>query len=607
MSITERSLASAAPIRPWFEEQPERYNWELQELRRSGLEPVVDEALKAAGALVLTVRVAIRDEEIALRVHYPPGFPQAAPQIAAPEVALSSHQTPWLTALCVLAAQRAWTANHSAAQLLSEAQALLEASIHDRERLRRDESPAPEPATFYLLHHPNAGAVIPSAMQVIDWFRTGWGTFDAQRLGSNLLLIDRVSRASSGAVPLRAPDTLRSLAKAGGDDAVHGAWFWFDEHPPYPLPGGTYDDAVRSQYVGLVKELESRFPDAIARARSQGRRQESWLAVVFPDESGKRNQFIAGWLVVRITREKQGERFRFYRPLYWPSEDHLTGLSSLDALRGKRVGLIGAGAIGSSVALELAKAGVGQLTIVDSDFVSPMNLVRHEAGFFELGLSKAAAVARRIGQQAPWTSVVTRGTRLGAGDLLNPAQGWLDHQRLVEELGTVDLLIDATADPQTTALLNQLALRNRTTLLIGWATGGAWGGRLIRVRPFATACYECVGWWASSNEAIEPPHDPTAYRYPEGCAHPSFGGAGFETKAIALALTRLAISTLARDTGYPDFASDHYVLALRDERNQRERLWIPLSTPRADQCASCGSATVEIQEPAREKQPSLNT
>ena len=59
--------------------------------------------------------------------------------------------------------------------------------------------------------------------------------------------------------------------------------------------------------------------------------------------------------------------------------------------------LFGLGGVGSYVAECLARAGIGELTIVDSDTVAVSNLNRQlEALHSTVGLPKAAAVARRI-------------------------------------------------------------------------------------------------------------------------------------------------------------------------------------------------------------------
>ena len=58
--------------------------------------------------------------------------------------------------------------------------------------------------------------------------------------------------------------------------------------------------------------------------------------------------------------------------------------------------LLGCGAVGSKVALHLAKSGVDTMTLVDSDQISPHNLVRHGLLAESLGMNKAEAVKGAI-------------------------------------------------------------------------------------------------------------------------------------------------------------------------------------------------------------------
>lgn len=60
------------------------------------------------------------------------------------------------------------------------------------------------------------------------------------------------------------------------------------------------------------------------------------------------------------------------------------------------VALIGAGAIGSQVAMTAARMGVGQWTIVDPDHLMPHNLARHALGPEYVGWAKAEAMATAI-------------------------------------------------------------------------------------------------------------------------------------------------------------------------------------------------------------------
>jgi hypothetical protein len=480
--------------------------------------------------------------------------------------------------------------------------------MHDPESVRNDEVPGPEPASYYLQYHRPLSLIVPPDMQGIETFKGRWGSFSAVSLTQSSLILSEVRANQAPQRDTRtAPKHVTRLAEAFAGETVNGLWFWLDEHPPYPLVGGSFDDALQSQYDGLWKLLERVHPEVRARVRAHGKGGRTYVAVVYPDESGSRDNFIAGWLLTRIDRLRESERFVFYQPNYWPDESKLVGTNALSGLRGRTAMVIGAGTVGGSVALELAKAGIGKLYLVDPDHLTTSNLPRHEAGLFEVGLPKASAVARQIGQHAPWTEVVARGLRVGTGDLLAPARAWRDFAEFVEELTSVDVIVDATADPPTTALLNALALQFGRPLVIAWCSGGAWGGRLIRVRPHETACYECVGWSISKYpDQPQPPHDLNSYRFPQGCAHPSFTGAGFETKAVALAAVRMVVATIAEPGSYPDFSADHYVLSFRDGESHRERYWLPISTPRDPDCHSCGSEQ-EASEGTAEKDVPLKT
>src|SRR5919201_1896615 len=83
----------------------------------------------------------------------------------------------------------------------------------------------------------------------------------------------------------------------------------------------------------------------------------------------------------------------------------LGGLIEVEAVRRARVIVAGLGSGGSTVALELAKAGVGGLTLIDPDRLEEQNLIRHECDDRYLGWSKAEAVADLIAHRNPLAEV----------------------------------------------------------------------------------------------------------------------------------------------------------------------------------------------------------
>src|SRR5207253_3534936 len=75
------------------------------------------------------------------------------------------------------------------------------------------------------------------------------------------------------------------------------------------------------------------------------------------------------------------------------------GAAGQQQLRDSRVAIVGCGATGSAAAALLARAGIGEIVIIDRDYVEPSNLQRQslfdEADASE-SLPKAVAAARKI-------------------------------------------------------------------------------------------------------------------------------------------------------------------------------------------------------------------
>ena len=85
-----------------------------------------------------------------------------------------------------------------------------------------------------------------------------------------------------------------------------------------------------------------------------------------------------------------------------------TGILESDIMLKKGVVLIGCGSVGSLVALELARAGVGRFFLIDMDILAYHNLCRHQCGLQDVGKFKTTAVKERILQINPAAQVITQ-------------------------------------------------------------------------------------------------------------------------------------------------------------------------------------------------------
>ena len=156
------------------------------------------------------------------------------------------------------------------------------------------------------------------------------------------------------------------------------------------------------------------------------------------------------------------------------------GAEGQERLLGAKVVIIGCGALGTTQANALARAGVGALRIVDRDYVEPSNLQRQtlfdEADAAE-NLPKAVAAERklrRINSDVKVEGIVTDA----------------DSRNVEELVSGFDVILDGTDNFETRYLVNDAAVK----LGIPWIYGAAVGSEAttMTVLPGRTACLACV-------------------------------------------------------------------------------------------------------------------
>jgi sulfur carrier protein ThiS adenylyltransferase len=89
-------------------------------------------------------------------------------------------------------------------------------------------------------------------------------------------------------------------------------------------------------------------------------------------------------------------------------------LTASEKLKAACIGIAGAGGLGSVVAENLARAGIGKLIIADFDVIEPSNLNRQRYFLRQLGLPKTEALADNLGQCCPFVDINTVQERVTA-------------------------------------------------------------------------------------------------------------------------------------------------------------------------------------------------
>lgn len=243
------------------------------------------------------------------------------------------------------------------------------------------------------------------------------------------------------------------------------------------------------------------------------------------------------------------------------------GLLEVGALEKKRVLIVGLGSGGASIAVELAKAGVGKFSLIDFDRIELHNISRHIAGVNELGRLKTNVVKDAILAKNPYASVDTF-----VFDMNN------ELAVTEEEIIKSDLIIAATDSLSSRYNLNALIIKHKKVGLFGRAITRAEGGDVLRVRP-GGPCYACLkgSQWYNNEEEISDLDRARrdgvipAYTSEEDAQAMVQVGLSTDIAPINTMVTKLAIMELSKDTDCViasienDLTYDFYMWANRRE------------------------------------------
>jgi len=167
---------------------------------------------------------------------------------------------------------------------------------------------------------------------------------------------------------------------------------------------------------------------------------------------------------------------RYSRQILLPQLDIIGQQKLLDS----RVLIIGLGGLGSPVAMYLAAAGIGHLTLVDDDHVELSNLQRQIVhGQKDIGRNKvesAADTLKEINIEAEL-------------ELINER---LTGERLEQAVKAVDVVVDCSDNFATRFLLNEVTQQCQKPLVSGAAIRMEGQVTVYDSRQAGSACYRCL-------------------------------------------------------------------------------------------------------------------
>ena len=214
--------------------------------------------------------------------------------------------------------------------------------------------------------------------------------------------------------------------------------------------------------------------------------------------------------------------------------------------------VVGLGGLGSPIALYLAAAGIGELTLVDHDLVELSNLQRQIAHHTaSIGLSKVESARQSVLAINPATTVNTINRKLEADEL---------H----DAVSNADIVLDATDNFTTRFALNEACWQAGVPLVSGAAI--RWEGQVTafdaRV-PDTSPCYRCL--YASG--------DDTALNCSEN---------GVIAPLVGIIGTHQALEAIKLLLGFEDTAVGKLLYF-----DAKRSVWQSFKLPKVAACATC--------------------
>jgi molybdopterin/thiamine biosynthesis adenylyltransferase len=529
----------------WFERRPELLNQEIESFKENDLNFTLDlQARDENRSIQFNGKVIVNEEKIELELIYPSEFPAQPIIVRANEKKLYRHQNPFEKNLCIIPHnQDGWDSSMTGAYLVKQAILLLEDIEKGEAAVAANEVDSPEPWSNYIIFE-NAPLLItedlPDSIQDVGSFtisRYAGQVFWDDNQGvfrNDHFVLEKLNQLGES-IPLEETLPFQRREMMVGNK-INGNWFHLVTPPNFNL----YDPKTLTEelekHLGNRKEIFqlksqlTQFRINIAKSKKGKEVLPPHFALIFDEENYERNKYRKAF--IWGVYDFKSNSFRYSKPQYITKEEHFRRIPDLASLDSKKVLIAGLGSLGSAVAVELGKCGVGSFVLIDKDAFEVGNVVRHIGTFEFVGMAKTKVVEEQILSHYPFSQIEKLNYNIGTDVEIM--------EQVYNKVSDVDLVINLTAEQSVIKIFNRLSLELNVPVIHGWISNGAWGGRILRTIPGQTGCYLCQ----EENEAIEVSSAPVNEIYPRGCGFPTFTGASFDIYEVAAQTVRIAVNTL---------------------------------------------------------------
>ena len=174
------------------------------------------------------------------------------------------------------------------------------------------------------------------------------------------------------------------------------------------------------------------------------------------------------------------ESYELYQSIFSRNK----GILETPVMQSKRAVILGCGSVGSLVAMELARAGVGNFVLVDPDTMEYHNICRHQCGIEDVGDLKVNCLTRKLKNINPSVNIKTFG-----GEIQNIPKQILDEFCVPGDTVFVGCADNRTADVYS----NRISIYYGAAFLsIGFWERAFAGEIFYHIPGENMPCYECA-------------------------------------------------------------------------------------------------------------------
>ena len=262
-----------------------------------------------------------------------------------------------------------------------------------------------------------------------------------------------------------------------------------------PPKGG---EDISAQYVSDIQSNISEVNQRKLNKKLKKEREHYQFFVLFsmPRSSGERSQLLLHYTANKQLPHPLGKysdewNVNTFLLTRHNSEYLLERGGAENILLNKSVVVIGCGSVGGEVAMMLAKSGVGELTLIDKEFLEADNIYRHRLGGASLNFApnaKSGEVLKRskVGALGSWLSYEVPFIKV------NEKTNYFENILSDKDLLGADVVVVAVGSPTLNLYINKkLKELGKNKVVYCWNEAASYGGHSLAI-DLNDNCLECI-------------------------------------------------------------------------------------------------------------------